>query len=90
MIFKCVGCDKTIVYENHMIGCYNIGMAMEETGWFYGKCSYAQEEVWLCENCATKAKELINKLLEIVKTPFYDFNRLIPFEIRANFKGEEK
>jgi hypothetical protein len=87
MIFKCVGCDKTTEYDSGTVGSYNIGHAMKETGWYYGRCTYLQEEMWLCNDCYKKALDLMDQLLKIVKTPFYEFGRLIPFETRAKFKG---
>jgi len=87
MILKCTGCDKEIEYNPETIGGYNVGKLERETNWHYATCKYSLKEVWLCEECYKKANFLINELLEIVKTPFYDFNKLIPFEIRSKFKG---
>jgi len=87
MILKCINCNKEIEYNPETIGSYNIGQVQLETGWHYATCKYSQKEIWLCDECSKEAKELINEILKIVKTPFYDFNRLIPFEIRSKFKG---
>jgi len=79
--FKCT-CGKTIQVELSCLGCYNSGEAMTKTGWEYGVCAYTEHVVWLCTECAARAKMLAQQLFDLTGTPYYYWTGLIDKEIK--------
>lgn len=84
LILKCK-CGKNHVCEKHEVGAYNVGEVRDESGWHYGACGYSQKSIWLCPECAAKAKSLALQLLEIVKSPYYSLQYLVSKEIREDY-----
>lgn len=75
MNFKCP-CGETVVYPTEG-RAYHVGDAIAKTKWTYGTCSFTGNAVWLCPECAEKAKKLAKELFELVGTPYYHWTSLL-------------
>jgi hypothetical protein len=64
--FKCP-CGETIVYENPMYGCLNLGDCKRATGWhpyITSDCA----NIWVCPTCADRAAALAAQIVELIGT----------------------
>ncbi len=65
MTFTCT-CGATAEHHTKSVGAYNVGHAMEETGFFPLFSSWG-EDVWLCPSCRDAADALAKALLAVVR-----------------------
>jgi hypothetical protein len=87
--FHC-NCGKSITVELSSNNSYNVGEAVDKTGWTYGSCEYTQRAVWLCPECAEKAKKLAKELYDLTGTPYYYVRSLLEKELVDKWSDEHK
>lgn len=69
-------CGKSATFENPMKGAFNVGEAVNQTGFLYVILNDG-DSTWLCPTCATKAKQLAKELLEVVGTDQFYFRSFL-------------
>ena len=82
--FSCA-CGKTITIKLSSRYSYNVGEAIDKSGWVCGSCEYTSNAVWMCPKCGTRAKELAKELFHLTRTPYYYYPALIDNEIRTEW-----